>query len=127
MKRLLPICFVILYGFGLLRPVAPIIEFELNKGYIQDFLCINRDKPLTVCGGQCYLAEQMKKANDFDSGAATVPSINLADYPIGFVSLYTLKMQRSGTKIMRVGMYSLTYSFQFVQAQFRPPEKVKFA
>ncbi len=38
------------------------IDFKLRKDYIYKVLCINRDKPITVCGGQCYLNEQFKKA-----------------------------------------------------------------
>ncbi|MEM6522273.1 MAG: hypothetical protein AAGF85_10605 [Bacteroidota bacterium] len=126
MRGRLPIFFIILYGFGLLRPLAPLIDFELNKGYIQDFLCINRDKPVTVCGGKCYLTKQLKKAIDFESKSATVPSINLADYPIGFVYLYRLQTQLSGMEIIRIGMYSFIYSFQFIHTPFHPPEKVMF-
>ena len=78
----MPLFFIVLYGFGLLRPLAPLIDFELNKGYIQDFLCINRDKPITVCGGKCYLLEQLKKVNDSESDPAPSLSFNLLDYPI---------------------------------------------
>ena len=37
------------------------LDFEVRKDYIAKVLCINRDKPITVCGGQCFLAKQLNK------------------------------------------------------------------
>lgn len=35
--------------------------YELNKDYIAEFLCINRDKPAMHCDGKCYLRMKMKQ------------------------------------------------------------------
>lgn len=39
-------------------------NFRLNRQYIAKVFCVNRDKPITVCGGQCYLNNQVKKVNE---------------------------------------------------------------
>lgn len=62
----------------MLRPVAPYVEFELNKEYIAEFLCINKEKPMTICGGKCYLSKELQKANEQDKSLA----IDMNDYPI---------------------------------------------
>ncbi len=36
------------------------LDFQLRKDYIQKYLCINRNKPISMCGGQCYLVKQIK-------------------------------------------------------------------
>lgn len=35
-------------------------SYELNKAYIIENFCINKDKPMMNCDGKCYLAEQMR-------------------------------------------------------------------
>ncbi len=50
--------------------VTPIVylDFKLRQDYITKMFCVNRDKPMTVCNGQCYLmkkisASRTKKAD----------------------------------------------------------------
>ncbi|MEM1408287.1 MAG: hypothetical protein AAGG59_16005 [Bacteroidota bacterium] len=40
------------------------LDFKMRRDYIAKILCIKRDRPITVCGGKCYLADQLKKASD---------------------------------------------------------------
>ena len=48
-------------GSALVMPIV-YLDFNLRKEYITEILCINRDKPVTVCGGKCYLDLQLEKA-----------------------------------------------------------------
>ena len=56
-------------GTALLVPVI-YLDFEMRQDYIAKVLCVERDKPMTVCGGSCYLADQLNKAqkNQEESG-----------------------------------------------------------
>lgn len=38
------------------------LDFEMRRDYIAKVLCINRDKPITVCGGTCYLELNLEKS-----------------------------------------------------------------
>lgn len=38
------------------------VDFELRETYIAKVLCINRDNPMTVCKGSCYLSERLTDA-----------------------------------------------------------------
>ena len=38
--------------------------FQFNKNYIQQQLCINKNNPKSNCNGHCYLAKQLKKAEE---------------------------------------------------------------
>ncbi len=40
------------------------LDFELRKEYIAKVLCIERDKPITVCGGSCYITKQLEKVSE---------------------------------------------------------------
>ncbi len=48
---------------GLSR-VAILIDFKINQDFIAKVLCINRDEPLTMCNGKCYLSEQLNKVEE---------------------------------------------------------------
>ncbi|EDM36804.1 hypothetical protein PBAL39_18059 [Pedobacter sp. BAL39] len=38
--------------------------FELNKQYIADRLCVNKNKPELHCNGKCYLMKKLRMAQD---------------------------------------------------------------
>ncbi|MEK6479732.1 hypothetical protein WJR50_19470 [Catalinimonas sp. 4WD22] len=40
------------------------LSFELNRDYIAEFLCIEREKEISVCRGICFLKDKLKKAED---------------------------------------------------------------
>ncbi|PWJ60496.1 hypothetical protein CLV98_101680 [Dyadobacter jejuensis] len=44
--------------------VIPLIylDYEIRKDFIASTLCINRDKPMVICNGKCYLAEKVAEA-----------------------------------------------------------------
>ncbi len=40
------------------------VYFNLNKAYITQKLCENRNNPSAHCDGHCYLSKQLKKAEE---------------------------------------------------------------
>nr|WP_245405175.1 hypothetical protein [Algoriphagus sp. AGSA1] len=46
-------------------------SYELNKAYIIENFCINKDKPMMNCDGKCYLAEQMKAQKEKQDANST--------------------------------------------------------
>ncbi len=62
--RLLILFVLILANLGsaLLTPLI-YLDFSLRRDYIATVLCIKKDKPITVCGGNCYLNRQLDKAH----------------------------------------------------------------
>ena len=111
-----------IYVIGMLRPIAPFIEYELNKGYISEFLCINKDKPqnITTCYGKCYLTNKVKEAQQNDT-SETPRSINIQEYPLGFVeTLSVLYVDRANSSKHNTGYFS-SYSFAYAKGIDRPP------
>jgi hypothetical protein len=58
---LLLLCSLSVHCAGRLGIVA---SWWLNQDYIARVLCINQDKPQLHCNGKCYLAKQLRAAND---------------------------------------------------------------
>ena len=40
------------------------LDFEVRNDYISKVLCIERNKPITVCGGTCYLTDKLNQAKE---------------------------------------------------------------
>jgi hypothetical protein len=45
--------------------------FELNRNYIAEVLCINKEDSMSVCHGQCFLKKNLNLADDTEK--APVP------------------------------------------------------
>lgn len=54
---------LLVFVLAWLKPAIPFIHFELNKFYIQKYLCEQKDKPKNTCKGKCHLRKQLKKMN----------------------------------------------------------------
>lgn len=50
-------------GSALVTPLV-YLDFEMRRDYISRVLCVERKQPITVCGGSCYLAAQLDKAQE---------------------------------------------------------------
>ncbi len=55
-------------GSALLVPLI-YLDFNLRRDYIAEVLCIEREEPITVCGGKCYLDFRLEEAGGLDQEA----------------------------------------------------------
>ena len=67
--------------------------FKVNQNYIAALLCENRTAQEMHCNGKCYLIKQVKKNTPIHSHDATIPLINMDDYPISLVNWLTFDVQ----------------------------------
>lgn len=57
------------------------LDYQLRKEYIAQYLCVNKSRPITICGGSCYLARQLQKAQDHKQSEKTASvKIPLKEY-----------------------------------------------
>ncbi len=42
-----------------LQPAIPIIDYIVNKDYISNNLCVDKDVPMSTCNGKCHLVKQL--------------------------------------------------------------------
>ncbi|WP_375586331.1 hypothetical protein [Cyclobacterium xiamenense] len=40
------------------------VNYQMNKAFISDYFCENREVPLSTCEGKCYLEKELEKASD---------------------------------------------------------------
>ncbi len=105
----------------MLRPIQPCLEYVLNQDYIAEFLCINKDKPELQCHGKCHLVKEIEKQQEQEPISAL--SVNMENYPIGFVDIIQLKIQKNFSHLDSPhDSYSQLYHFDYYQDKLQPPE-----
>ncbi|HEU4716892.1 MAG TPA: hypothetical protein VFU15_03625 [Bacteroidia bacterium] len=86
MRTVISASLLLLYTCAVLRPLYPFADYLLNRNYIANVLCENRDKPKMHCNGKCHLMKELKKSVD-DDPKAPAPSRTEVKYE---TSLYTI-------------------------------------
>lgn len=64
MKKVLSILLIIAFLQPIALKVYIFIDFQVNKAFIAEVLCINKDEPEILCSGKCYLNNQLEKTED---------------------------------------------------------------
>jgi hypothetical protein len=122
MIKINAIALTVIFGFMLLKPAIPYLEYLVRKDFIIENFCINRNKKEMKCNGKCHLKEQVKKEasqpldknepvplqNDRNEGIDYLIGQELTDKPHQF------------QKLLRT-IYSLDYTFQYIPTIFHPP------
>ncbi len=80
MKQLVVIhLFLNLYILAILQPSLPILEYLVNYDYIKNELCENRQKPILMCNGKCYLQKKIiqQELPDKDQQIPMPPKVDM--------------------------------------------------
>jgi len=123
MKQIGPWIFLILYIIALAKPLAPLLEYQANRDFFAEVLCINKSKPELNCNGNCALTQKLKQAQENETQPVSAPgTIKLDDYPIGFVLLYRnpIKFNRHISTLFTDTTIEIVVQGYFSEI-FRPP------
>lgn len=125
MRSAIAIVFVTLYGFALVRPALPLLDYYVKMEEYKA-LCINKARPEMKCNGQCILMQRLKAMNiETQEPAAPTPvKINFEDYPIGFIieGRYSARQIAGACVANNTVVEEFTLS-DFSSDIFRPPLK----
>ncbi|MBK9511602.1 MAG: hypothetical protein IPO04_20235 [Cytophagaceae bacterium] len=70
-KKILSITLLIALAIKLLMAPAIFLDYQLRKDFIVKNYCVNKNRPEMHCDGKCYLAKQLKKAQEKEEKEAT--------------------------------------------------------
>lgn len=122
MKLLNSSILLVIFLFQSFGNVVFYVHYELNKKYIAEVLCENKDKPEMHCNGKCHLKKQIKAVEK-----QTVPEAeNFQAFKISVVyfeeqdTFETSELVNSKNK--KTDFYNNLYKFQFIGEQFHPPQ-----
>lgn len=114
-------------GSSLMVPLIH-LDFEVRRDYIAKVLCLNREQPIAVCGGKCYLAERLKEAAEHQEKEADRSRSNQQIGISFFAQEQTiLTFQHLSYDIISHSCGEvLAAPRSFIHAIFRPPKYTSF-
>ena len=82
MTRIGSIVLILLFVGAMLRPVVPFLNYQVNRAYFAEVLCVNKDKPELKCNGKCHLKKQIKAQNEEENSSPKPLLRTLEKYPV---------------------------------------------
>lgn len=120
-NQILSIFFYLLYLLAMVRPLLPIIEYELNYDYIATILCENVDRPYLECNGKCYLIDRLSETSKQSLGEKSIPTINIDDYPISPIMDFSVYINASKEFVLHQYTKQDKLYDMYMYAVLRPP------
>ena len=84
-QRTVAILLILCLSYQSFVKLGVVIWYQVNKEYVAQNLCENRDKPEMNCCGKCYLRKQLKKVETNNTGT-NIPQ----KWNFGEVMMYTV-------------------------------------
>ena len=122
MIKINAIALTVIFGFMLVKPAIPFMEYLVRKDFIIENFCINRNKKEMKCNGKCHLKEQVKKeaSEPIDEDVPYQPQKDRnegTDYLMG----QKLADRPHQNQALLMTSYSMDYTFQYIPSIFHPP------
>ncbi len=109
--------------------IAPsiFVNYELRKDFIISNFCVNKDRPELHCDGQCYLAKQLKAAEQQDENEATASFMDKL-FGTEFLSESPEFLTDNKLEVLSLGGLSFSYIEFMPEAHlhgaFHPPRQI---
>jgi hypothetical protein len=100
--------------------------FELNKSYIANNLCENRDKPWLHCNGKCYFMKKIRQAEENEKKQNAKDNLSRLEISF-FQEPFTLSFLQpviSDEAQKFFPNYTYQYRSHHIDSIFRPPKSI---
>jgi hypothetical protein len=119
-KRFLAITLIFLLSAQCIFKLGIITYFEANRDYIAEVLCINKEKPITMCYGQCFLDRNLSLADETPKQTPVKSTVKM-EAPIFIGSSFDVSLV---SRLLIIETYSSPqslYKFAADFSFFHPP------
>ncbi len=120
MKNLVVGFFCFIIASVALRDLTTLVLFNINQDFIANRLCINRDQPLLLCKGSCFLNDLVDEQRSNPSTLTVHILDQLVLYVCDLIELPTQKLSEFQTNSISNSTESI-YKFAYLSHLFRPP------
>lgn len=122
MFRLISILLILSLSFQSLVKLGIFTWYQLNKEYVANNLCENRNKPQLKCNGKCYLKKQLKKADvNSDSNKSTTNNERIGLLECVLPDSFVIPRLFLFSNVQCLAVYSERYIYSFESYVFHPP------
>lgn len=109
-----------------LTRIGILIDVKINQDFISKVFCIDRDQPVNNCGGQCYLAEKLRKAEETEEKRAPVNQTESIEavYYVSKSAFAFFAIRKELDKKLNTSKQDQPYTSSFIADIFHPPESL---
>ncbi len=97
-------------------------NYEVNKELITELFCINKEKPMTMCYGKCYLKDQLEKTKEEKENKG-IQSSEIVQIVESFYH-FTPKERLPKDSLIIYSFYKNQYSYLNTSPVFHPPQTI---
>lgn len=118
-KKILSWVLIFTLSFNCLSKLGYLTYYQVNRNYITEFLCINKNKPELKCEGTCFLKKKLDLAEQSQNKSPNI--IKQLEIPVFLVMgsdilfFNTIHLTENYTQIKEL------YDFQNMVKVFHPP------
>lgn len=98
--------------------------FQINREFIAEVLCINKEKPATMCKGQCFLKKRLNFGNQTPERSAPAPAPagkEKIEFSTFLVCEFSYGFQQPSPSGIKNTNYLSSLSSKHSATPFRPP------
>ena len=104
--------------------VLIVIDYQANKAYIMEFLCINRDKPQRGCEGKCQLTKKLKQQEQAEKQSREKTPGQEIPLQLFCQALFALPAWSFTAAPPSFALYPPGHPVRACQAIFHPPKSI---
>jgi hypothetical protein len=120
-KRLTAIAFIFLLSAQCIFKLTIITYFQANRDYIAEVLCVNKEKPMTMCNGQCFLDRNLSLVDDETPKQVPATTKLSVEAPVFVATDFHIDLHRSSLDIENSSAPQPLYNFYSQRTFFHPP------
>lgn len=107
--------------FQCLASLGVLAWFQVNRTYIANVLCENRDKPAMHCNGQCILMKKLKKLDESEKSSRDA---GMHKTEVLMIVSETIRLQAPLPIILTENLASSggRYTYLYINNLFLPPK-----
>ena len=108
----------------LMNQWGAVAYYRINRDYIAENLCVNRDKPMLNCNGQCYLAKKLKAAEEKEQKSNSERLEKMPEVVLSFQAIQPVFTARFTLTVVVENHFTSTEFFPNSAAKgfFHPPQ-----
>lgn len=121
MKKIIGIGLILAMSAQCFYELGVIAYFQLNRDYIAEVLCINKEKPMNMCNGQCFLDKNLDVADGASEEGRVPTNTQRVEFPVFLVVENSYMFTAAATIQVGVSPYLAGVSSEHSSIPLRPP------
>ena len=124
MNRIIALLLFIAMQIPLMNQWSAVAYYRVNRDFIAKNLCVNRDKPMLNCNGQCYLSKQLQAAEEKEQKSNSERLNKMPEVVLSFQSIPSLFKARYFERVVLENNFPISDFHPNFSAKgfFHPPQ-----